>query len=91
VNRDDQATRSPSMRPSTAWEALAACRGRPVALFYPEPGVSVEPAKRICRTCPVRRPCLIAGLEERHGVWGGLTRNERSALRRRKAKQARAA
>ena len=83
MNRDDQAARSPGMRPSTAWEEKAACRNRGLArLFYPEPSVSVEPAKRICRGCPVRQACLVAGLNERHGVWGGLTRNERSALRR---------
>jgi WhiB family redox-sensing transcriptional regulator len=78
------------MRPSTAWEALAACKGRPVALFYPEPSISVEPAKRICRGCPVRQACLVAGLNERHGVWGGMTRNERAALLR-DARKARAA
>ena len=40
--------------------------------FFPEPGISVEPGKRICRCCPVRQACLIAGLDERHGIWGGL-------------------
>ena len=90
VNRDDQATRSPDMRPSTAWKDQAACRWWPLALFFPEPGVSVQPAKRICRGCPVRQACLRAGIEERHGIWGGLTRSERAALRRRKAGQTRA-
>ena len=79
------------MRPSTAWEAFAACRGRDLSLFFPEPSISVEPGKRICRGCPVRQACLVAGLDEKHGIWGGLTRNERSALRRRKAKRAQAA
>ena len=90
VNPDDHAARSPGMRPSTAWEALAACRGKPIALFYPDQGSSPAPGKRICRDCPVRRPCLVAGMEERHGIWGGLTRNERARLRR-KAGRARAA
>lgn len=90
VNRADHGPVSPGMRPSAAWEALAACRGRDLALFYPEPGESPRAGKRICAACPVRRPCLVAGMPERSGIWGGLTRNERSALRR-KAGQTRAA
>lgn len=78
------------MRRSTAWADLAACRGLSLALFFPEPGDSARPGKRICRSCPVQVPCAIAGMDERHGTWGGLTRNERAALRR-KAGQARAA
>ena len=41
-------------------------------------------AKAICRTvCPVREECLELALlnKERHGVFGGLTRHERDALR----------
>src|SRR5258708_3033746 len=34
--------------------------------------------------CPVRMECLAyaMGRHERHGIWGGLTFNERQALRR---------
>jgi len=78
------------MRPSTAWAEQAACRGRPLALFFPESGESPRAGKRICRHCPVQMPCLVAGMEERHGTWGGFTRNERAALRR-DAKKAQAA
>jgi len=90
LNRNDQGPVPPGMRPSTVWEALAACRGHPLALFYPEQGESPRAGKRICAGCPVRAPCLVAGMPERSGIWGGLTRNERSALRR-KARQAKAA
>jgi WhiB family redox-sensing transcriptional regulator len=89
-NRDDHPARSPVMRPSTAWADRAACRGLDLALFFPERSESAAPGKRICRDCPVRMQCLVAGMPERHGTWGGLTRNERTALRR-KARQARAA
>lgn len=40
-----------------------------------------EAAKEICRTCPVRKPCLAYAIEirEPHGIWGGLNETERKA------------
>lgn len=46
----------------------------------PRSGPQVEAAKRICRTCPNRTGCLIAGMFEEYGIWGGLTPAERHAL-----------
>jgi WhiB family redox-sensing transcriptional regulator len=42
-----------------------------------------ERAKAICRTCPVREPCLEYALRirEAHGIWGGLNEIERKSLR----------
>jgi WhiB family redox-sensing transcriptional regulator len=48
-----------------------------------------QAAARICNTgdggdpCPIRNTCLEVALdtEERHGVWGGLTPQERNRLR----------
>mgnify|MGYP000853933905 CR=1 FL=1 len=39
-------------------------------------------AKAICSTCPIRTRCLQEALErdDQHGIWGGLTPNERKAL-----------
>lgn len=39
-------------------------------------------AKEICRTCPVRLPCLEYALQirEPHGIWGGLNEVERRAV-----------
>lgn len=39
-------------------------------------------AKALCATCPVIRDCLEWALtvQERHGVWGGLTEPERMRL-----------
>jgi WhiB family redox-sensing transcriptional regulator len=38
----------------------------------------------ICRRCPVRDSCLAYALEnnETHGVWGGMTPQQRKDLRR---------
>jgi WhiB family redox-sensing transcriptional regulator len=51
--------------------------------FFPEPGASVEPAKAVCRRCPVQTECLAYALthDERFGVWGGTSANERAVLR----------
>ena len=54
------------------------------AIFFPESGDPVGPAKAICRACPVREQCLADALErgEVHGVWGGLSAKERRKYRR---------
>ena len=68
-----------------AWHALAACRGEPVALFFPEPGPRSmgrpSAARTLCAVCPVRRPCADAGLDETEGIWGGSDPEERLAWR----------
>ncbi|MHB1533082.1 MAG: WhiB family transcriptional regulator [Acidimicrobiales bacterium] len=70
---------------------LAACQGRPTALFFPEPvfrkrgrpdPAAVAEAKEVCAVCPVRERCLAVGQREEHGIWGGLTGGERRAARR---------
>jgi WhiB family redox-sensing transcriptional regulator len=42
-------------------------------------------AKRICIGCPVRQECLDYALvsNQRFGIWGGLTEEERRPVRRR--------
>jgi WhiB family redox-sensing transcriptional regulator len=59
-------------------------------LFFPVgsagPAVhQVDEAKRVCGSCEVRSACLEWALEakQEHGVWGGLTEDERRSLRRR--------
>ena len=39
-------------------------------------------AKEICRTCPVKAPCLdyAVKIKEPHGIWGGLNEAERKQL-----------
>lgn len=63
------------------WKFEAACVGSPVD-FFATSARSVARAKSICASCPVRIPCLVDALEsnERYGVWGGLTVEERDEL-----------
>jgi WhiB family redox-sensing transcriptional regulator len=74
---------------SPDWYRAAACREVDVSVFYPadnDRGVlaarRVQRAKQICQTCPVIRVCLTVALttDERYGIWGGLTPNERAGL-----------
>ena len=40
-------------------------------------------AKAVCASCPVRVECLehAIAVDERYGIWGGLTQDERRLLR----------
>jgi WhiB family redox-sensing transcriptional regulator len=77
-------------RSSRDWDWLqdAACRGLDVSIFYLEPGgdsmADSARAKAICKTCPVKEPCLEYALRtnELFGIWGGATREERADIRR---------
>ena len=66
----------------TAWMAEGNCRLHPPATFFPSDGVGVDKARKICRDCPVKAPCLEYALEERidHGVWGGCSERERRRI-----------
>jgi WhiB family redox-sensing transcriptional regulator len=78
-----------------AWQRHAACRGPKSILFFPpaasEPRVEREAresrAKAICTACPVQTQCLdyALGIQEPHGIWGGLTEHERRVLLERRA------
>jgi WhiB family redox-sensing transcriptional regulator len=72
-------------RADLEWRGEALCAQTDPELFFPEKGGSPVPAKRVCRVCPVRLPCLAFALagDERHGVWGGLSERERRRVRRR--------
>ena len=67
-----------------SWLADALCAQVDPDLWFPEPGQSSEPAKRICRECPVRVQCEQRAIDngELHGVWGAASTTERRALRR---------
>jgi WhiB family redox-sensing transcriptional regulator len=71
------------------WRSVAACRSADLDLFFPisDSGPALEQAveaKAICATCPVRRECLAFALRTKqvHGIWGGTTEHERTAVRR---------
>lgn len=65
-----------SKRPD--WWAKARCRGYGTRAFFAE---DTTAAKRTCARCPVRIQCAEAGAGE-EGVWGGLTKRERRAMRK---------
>jgi WhiB family redox-sensing transcriptional regulator len=65
------------------WRARGACTVVPTEMFFPERGVSLEPAKAVCGACPVSAQCreYALGVAELKGVWGGLGERERRRLR----------
>lgn len=79
----------PAIAAESDWRHDAACRGIPEPdIFFPigntGPALEqIEAAKRICRACGVRSQCLDWALDTRQdsGVWGGLSEDERRALR----------
>ena len=72
------------------WRHRAECLTEDPELFFPVgttgPALAqVEEAKKVCRRCEVREECLRWALEagQDHGVWGGMSENERRAMKRR--------
>jgi WhiB family transcriptional regulator, redox-sensing transcriptional regulator len=75
------------------WRDRSACLDEDPELFFPigntGPAIlQIEEAKAVCRRCEVREQCLAWALEagQDHGVWGGLSEDERRALKRRNAR-----
>jgi WhiB family redox-sensing transcriptional regulator len=61
----------------------ALCTGRDPGLWFPGPGGSLEGAKAVCRACPARVRCLqwAVQADERAGVWGATSPDERAQIR----------
>jgi len=89
---------------SLSWQDRAACAGADPRLFFaaedetgPQQQAREAQAIRICRTCPVRLPCLEHALSQKsqRGVLGGVGPHRRAALRnawlKRQRRQERAA
>lgn len=72
------------------WQEEGACRGVPSELFFPPVEHEAYEAKTVCATCSVRGQCLEFALvaNERFGIWGGLTTQERRALVARRRREA---
>jgi len=75
------------------WWPRAACTSADPDLFFPVSGLGpaaaqAERAKAVCAACQVRGDCLRYALRAGplHGVWGGMTEDERRLLRQREAK-----
>ncbi|MFD5426377.1 WhiB family transcriptional regulator [Streptomyces sp. NPDC127084] len=76
------------------WRRNAVCRDEDPELFFPvgDAGLALlqaEEAKAVCRRCPVMGQCLTWALEtsQAHGVWGGLSEDERRRIKRRSARR----
>lgn len=79
------------------WRDKAACLTVDPELFFPVGNTGpaldqIEKAKAVCGGCPVAENCLQYALETNQdsGVWGGLSEDERRALKRRAARARRA-
>jgi len=66
------------------WRQRGACLVVPTEVFFPGRGKSVEPAKAVCRACPVVAQCreYALAISDLKGIWGGLAEDERQRLRR---------
>lgn len=79
------------------WRNGARCLDEDPELFFPigntGPALQqIEDAKIVCNSCDVVSTCLDWAIEtgQDAGVWGGLSEDERRALKRRKARARRA-
>lgn len=66
------------------WVGDALCAQTDPEIFFPEKGKSSAEAKLVCRRCPVTEECLEFAIvtRQKFGVWGGLSPDERSRVRR---------
>ncbi|GGV51279.1 WhiB family transcriptional regulator [Streptomyces spectabilis] len=78
---------------SADWRHYAVCREEDPELFFPIGStgpalLQIDEAKAVCRRCPVIEQCLRWALEsgQQHGVWGGLSEDDRHNLKRRVAR-----
>lgn len=91
VTPEQLSARTPEILPedyseAARWMVSALCRDRDPELFFPQDGVGVERARRVCAQCPVKDECLEYALKTRqeHGVWGGASERERRRMLRRR-------
>jgi WhiB family redox-sensing transcriptional regulator len=73
-----------------AWQLSARCRGEDSSVFFHPEGERgrartrrLKRAKQFCTECPVAVQCRDHSLSfaEQFGIWGGLSEEERAALR----------
>ena len=71
------------------WVHYARCRDEDPELFFPvgttgPAAMQIDAAKLVCLECDVRDECLEWAMAtgQDAGVWGGLSEDERRALRR---------
>ncbi|MDO5727935.1 MAG: WhiB family transcriptional regulator [Bowdeniella nasicola] len=79
------------------WRHRARCLSEDPELFFPIGNtgpalIQIEQAKAVCRQCEVIDTCLKWAIDNSQdsGVWGGMSEEERRALKRRTARARRA-
>jgi WhiB family redox-sensing transcriptional regulator len=73
---------------SPEWK-LGACYGTGSDAFFPEGySLAMRDALSTCARCQIREACLEYGLNEEHGIWGGMTERQRRAERTRRRNRA---
>ncbi len=77
------------------WVHRARCKDEDPELFFPvgttgPAAAQIDAAKAVCMECPVRIECLEWALAtgQDAGVWGGLSEDERRAVRRARRREA---
>jgi WhiB family transcriptional regulator, redox-sensing transcriptional regulator len=80
------------------WRVIAACRFVDPELFFPISAAGrcleqVVEAKKVCARCLVQAECLTFAQRtgQAHGIWGGLTEEERIQVRRSRQREPAAA
>jgi WhiB family redox-sensing transcriptional regulator len=65
------------------WHAQAHCLGVNPEVFFPERGdmAAFRTAVAICHRCPVTEQCLEENIDEKDGVYAGLSGAQRRKLR----------
>lgn len=79
---------------AAVWQDSAGCLKEDPELFFPKGDsgpwlLKIEQAKAVCRACPVVEACGQWADDNRveYGIFGGLTEQERAAIRRAKARR----
>ncbi len=77
------------------WVHHARCRDEDPELFFPvgnsgPAALQIDAAKSVCFSCVVREQCLEWAMAtgQESGVWGGMSEDERRALRRARRRSA---
>lgn len=72
--------------PDESWAHQGLCVGQDPEIWFPKNEADEPVAVRVCVRCPVKRECAEYALriKEAHGVWGGLTEQDRRRILRRR-------
>lgn len=75
-----------SQETDTRWSEQAKCAQIGGDLWFTDDDYAstakLRRAVKICSECSVAALCLEAGMEERYGVWGGFTAQQRARMRK---------